>query len=130
MFAIVDVDDFKRVNDTYGHAMGDELLKLVAGVLRVVCREGDVVGRIGGDEFVAFMAGAVPSEQRLKARIELCKEQVRVGSAAIGIDPPITLSIGVVSAPAENCVYEDIFNRADALLYDVKRTGKDSYRFG
>ena len=130
VFAIVDVDDFKRVNDTYGHATGDELLKLVAGVLRVVCREGDVVGRIGGDEFVVFMAGVIPGERRLKARLELCKEQVRAGSAAIGIDPPITLSVGVVSVAAGDCSYSEMFNRADGLLYDVKRAGKDDFRFG
>ena len=131
VFAIIDVDDFKRVNDTYGHATGDELLKLVASVLRVVCREGDIVGRIGGDEFVAFISGgSLPSERRLKSRFELCKEQVRAGSEALGIKPPMTLSIGVTWVSAECESYDEVFNRADKLLYNVKRTGKDAFRFG
>ena len=127
VFAIFDVDDFKRVNDTYGHAMGDELLKAVAEAAKGTCREEDIVGRMGGDEFVALFVGeGAPSKTQLTARLERCKEQVRDQSAALGIDPPITLSIGVVTATAEDNAYNDIFNRADRLLYEVKRTGKDA----
>ena len=127
VFAIFDVDDFKRVNDTYGHSMGDDLLKVVAEAAKGTCREEDIVGRMGGDEFVALFVGeAAPNREQLTARLERCKEQVREQSAALGIDPPITLSIGVVTATAADNAYTDIFNRADRLLYEVKRAGKNA----
>lgn len=130
IFAIVDVDDFKRVNDTYGHAVGDKLLQLVASTVQGSCREGDIVGRMGGDEFVALFSGKnFPSREDLTARLERCKTRVREGSAELGIDPPITLSIGVVEAKADDNVYNEIFDRADALLYEAKRSGKDALRF-
>lgn len=127
VFSIFDVDDFKRVNDTYGHAMGDSLLKVVADAAKGICRrEEDIVGRIGGDEFVALFVGeSSPDKTLLSERFERCKERVRDKSGALGIDPPITLSIGVVMATAEDNAYKDIFNRADQLLYEGKRAGKD-----
>ena len=129
VFAIVDVDDFKRVNDTYGHATGDELLKAVASAARMTCRDDDIVGRMGGDEFVVLFAGeGVPSRNRVQARFELCKEQVREASAALGIDPPVTLSIGIVMT-SEKAAYADVFDRADRLLYEAKRAGKNALRF-
>ena len=127
VFAIFDVDDFKRVNDTYGHSMGDDLLKVVAEAAKGTCREEDIVGRMGGDEFVALFVGeSAPSKAQLTARLEQCKEQVREQSAALGIDPPITLSIGVATATADNNAYNDVFDHADRLLYEVKRAGKDA----
>ena len=127
VFAIFDVDDFKRVNDTYGHSMGDELLKVVAEAARGTCRDEDIVGRMGGDEFVALFVGeGAPSKTQLQARLERCKEHVFDRSAALGIDPPITLSIGVVTATAGNNAYNDVFNHADRLLYEVKRSGKNA----
>ena len=128
VFSIFDVDDFKRVNDTYGHAKGDELLQVVAKAAKGTCREDeDIVGRMGGDEFVALFVGeSAPNRDSLQARLERCKERVRDQSAELGIDPPVTLSIGVVIATAEDKSYNDIFNRADHLLYEVKRGGKDA----
>ena len=129
VFAIVDVDDFKRVNDTYGHATGDEVLKAVAHAVRETCREDDIVGRLGGDEFVALFSGnGTPSQTQLLARFERCKEQVRDKSAALGIDPPVTLSIGAVTATASDNVFSEVFDHADSLLYEVKRCGKDALR--
>ena len=127
VFAILDVDDFKRVNDQYGHAMGDALLQAVAESVRKTCRDEDIVGRMGGDEFAALFVGeCVPDKVSLRMRLEACKANVRDRSAALGIDPPVTLSIGVVIATADDNAYQDIFNRADALLYEVKRSGKDA----
>ena len=127
VFAIVDVDNFKHVNDTYGHAQGDEVLKIVANSVREVCRDDDIVGRIGGDEFVVLFAGdGTPSRNRLQARLERCKEQVGKETAELGIDPPVTLSIGVTISKVGNNAYKEVFDRADKLLYKVKRSGKDA----
>ena len=129
VFSIFDVDDFKRVNDAYGHAMGDSLLQVVANAVKGTCRDDDIVGRMGGDEFVALFVGdGAPSATQLQARLERCKEQVRDQSADLGIDPPVTISIGVTVATADDNTYSDVFDRADHLLYEVKRAGKDSLR--
>ncbi len=131
VFCIVDVDDFKRVNDTYGHSTGDSLLQAVADAVRGTCREDDIVGRMGGDEFVALFCGeGVPSEEHLRTRLEKCKELVSGKSTALSINPPVTLSIGVVSAHAGDNAYNEIFDRADRLLYEAKRSGKNALRFG
>ena len=130
LFTIIDVDDFKRVNDTYGHSTGDKLLQAVASAARGICRERDIVGRMGGDEFVALLSGeTLPDEDALRMRLERCKREVRIASSEMGIDPPVTLSIGVVAATYGDAMYSDIFDRADRLLYEVKRTGKDALRF-
>ena len=130
LFAIVDVDDFKHVNDTYGHSTGDEVLKAVANAIRGMCRDDDIIGRMGGDEFVALIAGkgGVPSRTQMQARFERCKERVRDRSAELGVDPPVTLSIGAVTVVANNEAYAEVFDRADRMLYEVKRTGKDALR--
>lgn len=130
LFTIIDVDDFKRVNDTYGHSTGDKLLQAVAAATRGICRENDIVGRMGGDEFIALLSGEhVPNDHSLRKRLEHCKHEVCVASSEMGIDPPVTLSIGVVKATYGDALYSDIFDRADRLLYEVKRTGKDALRF-
>lgn len=130
VLAIVDVDDFKRVNDTYGHQVGDEVLRSVAGALRGACRDDDIVGRMGGDEFTALFASAgEPDRDDLRARLERCKDRVREQSAELGVDPPVTLSIGAVVAAGGDSAYNEVFERADRLLYDVKRSGKDALRF-
>ena len=129
LFAIVDVDDFKRVNDTYGHAKGDELLKAVASAVAATCRAEDIVGRMGGDEFVALFAGGdVPTREAMLSRFELCKKQVQGISESLGIDPPVTLSVGVVAVSAESA-YSDAFDCADRLLYEAKRSGKNALFF-
>ena len=129
VFSIIDVDDFKRVNDGYGHSTGDKLLQAVAEAVRSTCRGEDIVGRMGGDEFVALFAGGVSDERQLKQRFEACKERVREASAELGIDPPVTLSIGSVEARGHGASYNEVFDRADRLLYDVKRSGKNALRF-
>ena len=130
VFAIFDVDDFKRVNDTYGHSMGDKLLQTVAGAVKGVCRDEDIAGRMGGDEFVALFCCSQPVDQEsLRIRMNRCAQRVREESAALGIDPPITLSIGVVAATVDDNAYNEIFDRADRLLYEAKKSGKDAVHF-
>ena len=129
VFSIIDVDDFKRVNDGYGHSTGDKLLQAVAEALSSTCRGDDIVGRMGGDEFVVLFVGGAPDEEQLRQRFETCKARVREASAELGIDPPVTLSTGSVEARGPNASYNEVFDRADRLLYDVKRSGKNSLRF-
>ncbi len=128
VFAVFDVDNFKGINDTYGHLMGDELLKCVADSIRGICREHDIVGRIGGDEFVALFSGkAADGIASLQERLEACMGQLARFSEEKNVDPPVTLSIGLVAVPDEAVTYHEVFALADESLYNVKGGGKNGY---
>ena len=126
--AVVDIDNFKNVNDTFGHLRGDELLQQVGSVLSSSCREYDVVGRVGGDEFVVFLKNinlevAVRKLAHMKrsvARIAL------VGNPGKSLRP--TLSIGATPTHAGDAFYRDVFARADEALYQAKHAGKNRLR--
>ncbi len=123
---IVDVDNFKTVNDTLGHPAGDHVLKSVAGILRNVGGDRAFVGRMGGDEVMMFFKRDVK-----RADVEACLEKVRNDMHGIVTGSPdivITTSIGAYEKPEGELVsYETMFQRADEALYHVKEAGKDSY---
>ena len=120
----IDCDDFKTVNDSHGHAAGDALLREVARVLAAAVRSDDVVGRIGGDEFVLLMPEIGPEQAREAAsrlRRELAGAMQRSGW-------PITFSIGLATFRPPLPELEVLLREADGLLYEAKRSGKDSIR--
>jgi len=123
---ICDIDNFKRVNDKYGHASGDMVIIGFADILKSACRSGDHVGRIGGEEFGILMPGANLQMARLQAeRLRVAFETYR-GADLPEIDV-FTASFGV----AEFChdeVYRDVFSRVDAALYTAKRDGRNRVR--
>ena len=127
VFAVVDLDDFKAVNDTCGHLRGDELLRDVAGILRSNCRETDIVGRVGGDEFVVLLKH-IGLEGALRTFAAMCSAVagVRLGSG----DLPVTasISIGVTETLEGDEDYRSAFSRADKALYEAKRAGKNQVR--
>jgi diguanylate cyclase (GGDEF)-like protein/PAS domain S-box-containing protein len=119
--AVVDLDHFKSVNDTLGHRAGDDALARVGGVLRAHARAGDVVARVGGEEFAWLMPettseGAREAADRLRRAISV----LPVGGA-LGL----TASVGVAVADGRDAVPGDLFRRADAALYEAKRRGRD-----
>ena len=126
--AWLDLDHFKKINDTYGHEAGDEVLRVLAKVGTANCRKMDVFARWGGDEFVAALpdtdaALARTIAEKLRAQVETQDfEHVWPNGHAI----PFTVSIGVTTrAPAEHDV-EAIMKRADQALYKTKETGRNS----
>lgn len=128
VFAVFDVDNFKHVNDSYGHLMGDELLKCAANNIQAICRERDIVGRIGGDEFVALLSGkAANGIQSVQERLGSCMDELAKFSAEQNVEPPVTLSIGLVAVPQEAMTYHEVFAMADKTLYNVKGKGKNGY---
>jgi diguanylate cyclase (GGDEF)-like protein/PAS domain S-box-containing protein len=125
---IVDLDDFKQVNDRLGHPMGDRLLRLVASRLKTILRESDTLARIGGDEFAIVLprlkavhdAANVGAKviDTLRASFDLDGHEVRIGA-----------SIGVAFAPEDGTDAAELVRRADVALYRAKRAGRDQYHF-
>jgi len=121
---LIDVDYFKSVNDTYGHAVGDQVLKNVASILAHSFRLEDYVSRIGGDEFAVIMRHM---DSNLKYVVEAKIQHVREMLAATQDLPPVTLSIGISFSERDN--REDVYHKADLALYDVKERGRNGYAF-
>jgi diguanylate cyclase (GGDEF)-like protein len=116
---MIDVDQFKSVNDTYGHVVGDHVLAAVGAVLREDARSFDLVGRLGGDEFAVLLPDTEPSDAvALAGRIRR-----RLRSA---VEVPVTLSIGVSGLDRSEPTIEQMFDDADLALYQVKRSGRDA----
>jgi len=122
---MIDVDHFKRINDTYGHDIGDRVLIDVAGVLRSHCRPQDVAGRIGGEEFIVLMRGAdiERAERKAVALLEaIRKHTLRIEGAAI----QCTVSIGIAERrQGESEDFHRVLRRADEALYEAKRGGRN-----
>ena len=120
----VDLDGFKAINDEYGHAVGDEFLAITATRLRAVLREGDVVARVGGDEFLVMQITSLDdaNAMRLGGRlIEAASERVPLDdrqSLRVGA------SIGIAAYPKDADTAEDLLDRADQAMYASKRAGK------
>jgi diguanylate cyclase (GGDEF)-like protein len=124
---VIDVDQFKQVNDHFGHLAGDDALRLVAGVMRDSLRPGQYLGRYAGDEFVILLPGLDAAGAGAVA------EKIRRITAAMAVplreDPDrklqVTLSIGVATAPEHGDSFDVLFNTADRALFDAKREGRD-----
>lgn len=121
VLVVFDIDHFKAVNDTHGHPKGDKVLKRVSYIASQQAREGDLVGRVGGEEFVWIVPGA--GESFARAMTERLREAIERGSF-VGDIPPVTISVGFASLEPDDTSLT-LFARADRALYDAKRTGRN-----
>lgn len=118
----LDVDDFKAINDRYGHMVGDQVLKGIADCIKAVVRSGNDAVRFGGDEFVVVLEGTSAEDARLVAeRIRLCVAELRFVECAPEL--AITLSIGLIEGDAS---ITELIGKADRAMYASKNMGKDS----
>ncbi|MDR0885048.1 MAG: sensor domain-containing diguanylate cyclase [Clostridiales Family XIII bacterium] len=124
-FMMIDVDYFKTVNDTYGHAVGDMVLTQCAQALRRVMRESDIVGRLGGDEFAVYCRSISTLEMAEKKAQQIREEWLKI--IPLGGEKGITASIGIAFPPKDGEKYQDLFNAADDALYRAKEAGRDRY---
>lgn len=121
----IDLDDFKAINDTYGHALGDAVLKRFAELLQNVCRKTDVVGRIGGEEFVLIALGA--SQDAACKLVEKLLAEVRAAEVEIADNKlQFTISAGLASMhPAAPLSLHELLHKADMALQQAKLGGKN-----
>jgi len=122
--AIFDLDHFKDVNDTYGHQVGDQVLRRVADTLRESLRGHDVLGRYGGEEFALLMPGAdVPAALAGTERVRLAVGEKPIEAGPLSI--PLTVSAGVAAYGVNGSDWESLLRSADAALYEAKRGGRN-----
>ncbi len=126
-FVMIDIDHFKEVNDTYGHAVGDEILREVSNIIRQEFRENDIIGRLGGDEFCILMKNIV-SDTNAIAKVRKLHESIRTFNFKdIGEGNHVTCSIGVSFAPMYGNSFNDLYHTADLALYETKKGGRDGF---
>ena len=117
---VADIDHFKEVNDSYGHAVGDQALVAVAQALKSALREGDIVGRLGGEEFGFLLPDTdLPTALAITERVRAAVRDLHV------VDHQITLSAGLAAPTAALESADELFLAADAALYRAKRTGRN-----
>lgn len=120
-FVLLDVDNFKVINDTFGHEMGDKILSLISFTLQESFGEHDILGRVGGDEFGVFIP-SIPEEDLsyVKERVENINRQMSSPNASF---PAITFSVGI-SLNFQGDTFKDAYGRADDALFYVKSHGR------
>ncbi len=116
MVGMIDLDDFKNINDTYGHRIGDNALTAIASQLETTVGEYGVVGRLGGDEFTFFAVGLPENIDALRAAINNQCSQIRVNS-----EVELSSSIGIALLRKNESI-DDVMARADSALYDIKKS--------
>jgi diguanylate cyclase (GGDEF)-like protein len=123
--AYLDLDNFKAINDTLGHSVGDMLLRTVADTIRDNSRKADILARIGGDEFVLLL----PATDQQAARVAIAKIQRGVMNAMRKNDWPVSLSIGVLTCARTFPTIDEMMRKADLLMYSVKSSSKSGADF-
>lgn len=125
---IIDIDNFKQINDQMGHAYGDAVLRIMGDCIKKVFRSSDILSRFGGDEFVIFLANVDQKhlvEQRVESLVDEMNSQLKMTKDTI----MITGSIGIAFFPQDANNYDELFQKADIALYQSKEKGKNCYTF-
>ncbi|MNH21904.1 putative diguanylate cyclase YdaM [compost metagenome] len=123
-FLLLDIDDFKQINDTYGHQEGDYVLQRIADTGKAVLRRGDLFGRIGGEEFAAVFPGCTPQiAQQIAERLQ--REIQRLGFSHEQSTFGVTVSQGLTGITETDESLDSLFARADTAMYQAKRRGKN-----
>lgn len=128
MLFILDVDNFKKINDTMGHAFGDEVLRSLGQQITSIFRASDIIGRVGGDEFMIFLKG-IPDENSIRKEANKVENFFRSFQAGEYVKYAATASIGVAIFPQEGSDFESLYKAADQGLYKAKKRGKNQLAF-
>lgn len=128
MMFLLDVDNFKTVNDTMGHAFGDEVLSTLGEEISSIFRASDIIGRVGGDEFMIFLK-AVPTPEVVRKEAKKVEDFFRNFHVGENVKYAVHASIGVAVFPGEGADFETLYKAADQGLYKAKRRGKNQLAF-
>ena len=124
IFFLIDIDNFKKINDSMGHAFGDEVLRTIGTRLKVEFRKSDIIGRVGGDEMVLFLKN-IPDDSILQKEIERVAnfyQNIEVGEY---VKYKVTASIGTAIYPEQGTDFHSLYTEADRALYRAKKRGKN-----
>lgn len=125
---VLDVDDFKTINDTLGHSTGDEALQKIADALRSCLRSNDIIARIGGDEFIVLISVNKPwTATQIEKKCASLLQALEAITLSKNEDYQIRCSIGVAISPEDGITYPSLFEKADHRLYEAKKHGKHTY---
>ena len=127
-FMIMDLDNFKNVNDTFGHPNGDKVLQLFAACLKNTFRGDDFIGRLGGDEFVVFMKN-VNERQKISRKAEQLMDNFQSSLPKEFSGCKLSVSIGVASVPKDGITQPVLYRKSDKALYEAKKRGKNQVCF-
>ncbi|OOF10529.1 hypothetical protein BZG79_10455 [Salinivibrio sp. MA427] len=125
----LDLDQFKFVNDSHGHTVGDELLKLVSQRLEGLLEEGDTLARLGGDEFVILRVIHADDNACIRLSEDVIHAMNRLFMLKGGIDAQIGVSIGIAQYPENTASTDDLLTFADSAMYHAKKSGRNTYAF-
>ena len=124
----IDVDEFKGINDSLGHHVGDELLMAIAGRIRACLKPGDLIARLGGDEFAVIQTG-IESSADVLAFVTQIHEAIRRPYHCLGHQLSTDASIGIALAPQDGADLDQLIKNADLAMYGAKAEGRRTYRF-
>ena len=128
MMFLLDVDNFKTINDTMGHAFGDEVLSTLGEEISSIFRASDIIGRVGGDEFMIFLKG-VPTREVVRKEAKKVEDFFKTFQVGENVKYAVRASIGVAVFPHEGTDFETLYKAADQGLYKAKRRGKGQLAF-
>lgn len=123
-FILLDLDGFKQINDSCGHPSGDRLLSGVAALLLQSTRCSDIVGRLGGDEFIVFLTN-LPSTDIARKKADILLKNIRLFVQDHPHWDGVSASFGIALVPHHGSTFEELYCKADAALYEAKHAGKD-----
>ncbi len=126
---LFDIDDFKKLNDTYGHHIGDIFLKEFTNKLALSFRSSDILGRVGGEEFILYLSGVGDNkhyvEEKAQQILNICNS-IHLDAAP---DREFSCSIGIARRPLDGNTYTELYEKADKAMYSVKKSGKNNFAF-
>lgn len=128
MMLLLDIDNFKKINDTMGHAFGDEVLRSLGQQIGANFRASDIIGRVGGDEFMVFLKG-IESKETIRKEAKKVETFFRGFQAGEYVKYAATASIGAAIYPQEGADFETLYKAADQGLYKAKKRGKNQLAF-
>ena len=128
VFYMIDLDNFKNINDTYGHLSGDELICEISTRIKRIFRESDIISRLGGDEFSVFLSN-IPSREFAENKAKQICEVVNSPIVFDNVAKSVCCSIGIALTNKSNTTFKEIYEKADKALYESKSKGKNQYQF-